>query len=154
LFLICFILGGMVLNKYDDDQKFTRYKYGYCSFNSLIILIVLNYIFGLFFNFQWGATKELEIIILIGITALGFINICVYKNVFFYKHNNKRAYSWFYFIIGIVYLYRNFQTYLTYPEEIILDGQIGIGAIDLFFGLLFFSISITYSIRTIIDKMK
>jgi len=81
--LIYPILGGMVLNKYDDDQKFIRYKYGYYSFNSLIVLIALNYIFGQFFNFQWGATKELEIIILIGITALCFINICVYKNAYF-----------------------------------------------------------------------
>lgn len=144
----------MVLNKYDDDQKFIRYKYGYYSFNSLIILIALNYIFGLFFNFQWGATNELEIIILIGITALCFINICVYKNAYFFKHNNKRFYSWFYLIIGIVYLYRNFQTYLTYPEEILLDGKIGGGIINLFFGLLFFSISITYFIRMTIDKIK
>ena len=65
------------MKKYDEYQKFMRYKYGYYSFNSLIFLVVFNYLIGLFFNFHWAITKELEIIILLIMIALFFINMMI-----------------------------------------------------------------------------
>ncbi|AEB28888.1 hypothetical protein CAR_c01370 [Carnobacterium sp. 17-4] len=140
------------MKKYDEYQKFMRYKYGYYSFNSLIALIVFNYLIGLFFNFHWATTKELEIIIIIIMIALFFINACVYKNAYFYKHDDKKSYSWLFFIIGVISLYTNFQTFLISPEKIILNGKVGSGVIPLFSGLIFLSISVTYFIRNRIDK--
>ncbi|WP_407372065.1 hypothetical protein [Carnobacterium sp.] len=142
------------MKKYDEQQKFRRYKYGYYSFNSLIVLIVFNYLIGLFFNFHWATTKELEVIILLIMIALIFINACVYHNAYFYKDDDKKSYSWLFFIIGSVSLYTNCQTFLISPEKIILNGKVGSGAIPLFSGLMFLSISITYFIRNRIDKKR
>ena len=142
------------MRKYDEYQKVVRYKYGYYSFNSLIILIVFNYLIGLFFNFHWATTKELEIIILLIIIALFFINACVYQRAYFYKDDDKKSYSWLFFIIGLISLYINFQTFLISPEKLMLNGKVGSGAIPLFSGLMFLSISITYFIRNRIDKKR
>lgn len=69
-----------MMKQYDEYQKFMRYKYGYYSFMTLILLIVSNYILGLIFEVQWAQTKELETIIITFITVLFFINISVYHN--------------------------------------------------------------------------
>lgn len=69
-----------MIKQYDEYQKFMRYKYGYYSFMTLILLIVSNYILGLIFEVQWAQTKELETIIITFITVLFFINISVYHN--------------------------------------------------------------------------
>ena len=79
-------------------------------------------------------------------------NLDGYNNNMFYKHGNKGSIRGFFFIKGVVGLYRPFQLFFTYPEKIILDGKIGSGVIQLFFGLLFFSISTTYFIRAKINK--
>ena len=59
-----------MMKQYDEYQKFMRYKYGYYSFMTLILLIVSNYILGLIFEVQWAQTKELETIIITFITVL------------------------------------------------------------------------------------
>ncbi|QQP70391.1 hypothetical protein JHE06_00595 [Carnobacterium sp. CS13] len=140
------------MKKYDKYQKFIRYKYGYYSFNLLISLFLLNYFLGLIFNFQWAATKELEVIIIMFVVVLFFVNISVYQNAYFRKGENKKSYSWLFLIVGLFSLYTAFQTFLISPEEIIIDGKLGRGVIQLFSGLIFISVPLTYFIRVRIDK--
>lgn len=140
------------MKQYDEYQRLMRYKYGYYSFISLIGLITLNYFLGLFSNLQWGVTKDLEMLIIMYIIVLFFVNISVYHNAYFRKNDNKKVISWLFLITGLFGLYTTYQTFLIMPEEIILDGKIGRGAIQLFSGLLFLSIPITTFIRNRIDK--
>lgn len=142
------------MKKYDEYQKLMRYKYGYYSFVFLICLFILNYLFGQFFNFQWGATKELEMLIIMFVVALFYVNISVYHNAYFHKNDDKKSYSWLFLIIGIISLYTTYQNFLISPEEIIINGKLGRGAIQLFSGLMFVSISITHFIRNKIDEKK
>ena len=142
----------MKVKQYDEFQKLMRYKYGYYSFISLASLIILNYILGLFLDFHWGATKELEILIIVYIVALFFVNICVYHNAYFRKNDNKMILSWLCLITGLIGLYTTYQTFLIRPEEIIIDGKIGSGVIQLFSSILFLSIPVTDFIRNKIDK--
>lgn len=140
------------MKQYDEYQKLMRYKYGYYSFIYLISLLALNYILGLFFNFQWGATKETEMLIIMFVVAIFFANISVYHNAYFRKNDNKKGISWLFLITGLFSLYTTYQTFLFMPEEIIIDGKIGSGAIQLFSGILFLSIPVTTFIRNRIDK--
>jgi len=137
------------MKQYDEYQKLMRYKYGYYSFISLIGLIMLNYFLGLSPNLQWGATKELEILIILFLVVLFFINISIYHHAYFRKNDNKKGISLLFLLTGLFSLY---ITFLIMPEEIIIDEKIGSGAISLFSGLLFLSIPITTFIRNRIDK--
>lgn len=140
------------MKQYDEYQKLMRYKYGYYSFISLISLIILNYFLGLFPNLQWGATIETEMLIIVFVVVIFFANISVYHNAYFRKKDNKKGISWLFLITGLFSLYTTYQTFLFMPEEIIIDGKIGSGAIQLFSGILFLSIPITTFIRNGIDK--
>ncbi|MER2001393.1 MAG: hypothetical protein ABS862_02125 [Carnobacterium inhibens] len=142
------------MKKYDDYQKSMRYKYGYFSFLFLNSLLVLNYLLGLFFNLKWGATKELETMIILFVVGIFFANACVYQNAYFHKNDDKKSYSWLFLIIGGIGLYTTYQTYLISPEELIINGEIGRGAIQLFSGLMFVSIPLTYFIRNRIDSKR
>ncbi len=140
------------MKQYDEYQKLMRYKYGYYSFISLISLIMLSYFLGLFSNLQWATTKELEMLIIMFIVILFFGNISVYNHAYFRKNDNKKGISLLFLLTGLFSLYTTYQTFLIMPEEIIIDGKIGSGAIQLFPGLLFLSIPITNFIRNRIDK--
>lgn len=140
------------MKRYDEYQKLMRYKYGYYSFISLVSLIILNYFLGLLFNLQWGATKEIEMLIILVIVGIFFANISVYHNAYFRKTDNPKGTTWLFLFVGLFSLYATYQTFLFQPEEIIINGKIGRGAIQLFSGLMFISISITYFIRNRIDK--
>ena len=142
------------MKQYDEYQKLMRYKYGYYSFNTLIILLALNYILGLFFNFQWGATKELEMLSILFIVAIVFTNISVYHNAYFRKNENKKDSSWLLLFVGLFGLYGTYQTFLFQPEEIIINGNINRGIIQLFSSLMFVSIPITYFVRNKIDERR
>ena len=142
------------MKKYDDYQKSMRYKYGYYSFIFLNSLLVLNYLLGLFFDLQWGATKELEMVIILFVVGLFFANACVYQNAYFHKNDDKKSYSWLFLILGGISLYTTYKTFLISPEELIIDGKLGRGAIQLFSGLLFVSIPLTYFIRNRIDRKR
>lgn len=79
------------MKKYDDYQKSIRYKYGYFSFLFLNSLLVLNYLLGLFFNLKWGATKELETMIILFVVGI-FLQMPVStKMLTFIKMMIKRA---------------------------------------------------------------
>jgi len=140
------------MKQYDEYQKLMRYKYGYYSFIYLIGLIILNYFLGLFPNLQWGETKELEMLIITFIVVLFYANTSVYHNAYFRKNDNKKGISWLFLITGLFSLYTTYQTFLIMPEEIIIDGKLGGGAIQIFSSLLFLSIPITTFIRNRIDK--
>lgn len=142
------------MKQYDEYQKLMRYKYGYYSFYSLIILLALNYILSLFFNFQWGATKELEMLIIVFVVTIFFTNISVYHHAYFRKNENKKGYSWLLLFVGLFGLYKTYQMFLFEPEEIIINGNINRGVIQLFSSLMFVSIPITYFIRNKIDEKR
>jgi low temperature requirement protein LtrA len=90
----------MKMKQYDEYQKLIRYKYGYYSFISLIGLIILNYFLGLFPNLQWGATREIEMLIIIGVVILFFGNISVYHHAYFRKNDNKKINYWLFLAVG------------------------------------------------------
>lgn len=140
------------MKKYDDYQKSIRYKYGYYSFVLLIWLFIANYLLGLFFNFQWGATKELEMLLIVFVISIFFANISVYHNSYFHKYDDKKGYSWLFLIIGLFGLCTTYQTFIISPEEMIMNGKIGRGAIQLFSSLMFVTIPITYFIKNKVDK--
>ncbi|MBC9826206.1 MAG: hypothetical protein ABS890_03720 [Carnobacterium inhibens] len=142
------------MKQYDEYQKFMRYKYGYYSFMTLILLIVSNYILGLIFEVQWAQTKELETIIITFITVLFFINISVYHNAYFRKNEDKKGSIIGLLFLGIFNIFVAYQSLGVYPEDFILNGKIGEGLIQFFSGLMFLSIPITYFIRDKIDKKR
>ncbi|WP_301426262.1 hypothetical protein [Carnobacterium sp.] len=142
------------MKQYDEYQKFMRYKYGYYSFMTLILLIVSNYILGLIFEVQWAQTKELETIIITFITVLFFINISVYHNAYFRKNEDKKGSIIVLLFLGIFNIFVAYQSLGVYPEDFILNGKIGEGLIQFFSGLMFLSIPITYFIRDKIDKKR
>jgi len=143
-----------MIKQYDEYQKFMRYKYGYYSFMTLILLIVSNYILGLIFEVQWAQTKELETIIITFITVLFFINISVYHNAYFRKNEDKKGSIIGLLFLGIFNIFVAYQSLGVYPEDFILNGKIGEGLIQFFSGLMFLSIPITYFIRDKIDKKR
>ncbi len=143
-----------MMKQYDEYQKFMRYKYGYYSFMTLILLIVSNYILGLIFEVQWAQTKELETIIITFITVLFFINISVYHNAYFRKNEDKKGSIIGLLFLGIFNIFVAHQSLGVYPEDFILNGKIGEGLIQFFSGLMFLSIPITYFIRDKIDKKR
>ncbi len=143
-----------MMKQYDEYQKFMRYKYGYYSFMTLILLIVSNYILGLIFEVQWAQTKELETIIITFITVLFFINISVYHNAYFRKNEDKKGSIIGLLFLGIFNIFVAYQSLGVYPEDFILNGKIGEGLIQFFSGLMFLSIPITYFIRDKIDKKR
>lgn len=143
-----------MMKQYDEYQKFMRYKYGYYSFMTLILLIVSNYILGLIFEVQWAQTKELETIIITLITVLFFINISVYHNAYFRKNEDKKGSIIGLLFLGIFNIFVAYQSLGVYPEDFILNGKIGEGLIQFFSGLMFLSIPITYFIRDKIDKKR
>ena len=143
-----------MMKQYDEYQKFMRYKYGYYSFMTLILLIVSNYILGLIFEVQWAQTKELETIIITLITVLFFINISVYHNAYFRNNEDKKGSIIGLLFLGIFNIFVAYQSLGVYPEDFILNGKIGEGLIQFFSGLMFLSIPITYFIRDKIDKKR
>lgn len=143
-----------MMKQYDEYQKFMRYKYGYYSFMTLILLIVSNYILGLIFEVQWAQTKELETIIITFITVLFFINISVYHNAYFRKNEDKKGSIIGLLFLGIFNIFVAYQSLGVYPEDFILNGKIGEGLIQFFSGIMFLSIPITYFIRDKIDKKR
>ena len=143
-----------MMKQYDEYQKFMRYKYGYYSFMTLILLIVSNYILGLIFEVQWAQTKELETIIITFITVLFFINISVYHNAYFRKNEDKKGSIIGLLFLGIFNIFVAYQSLGVYPEDFILNGKIGEGLIQFFSALMFLSIPITYFIRDKIDKKR
>ena len=143
-----------MMKQYDEYQKFMRYKYGYYSFMTLILLIVSNYILGLIFEVQWAQTKELETIIITLITVLFFINISVYHNAYFRNNEDKKGSIIGLLFLGIFNIFVAYQSLSVYPEDFILNGKIGEGLIQFFSGLMFLSIPITYFIRDKIDKKR
>ncbi|WP_414839583.1 hypothetical protein [Carnobacterium sp. TMP28] len=140
------------MKQYDEYQKLMRYKYGYYSFISLISLIMLNYFLGLFPNLQWAATKELEIMIILFLVVLFFINISIYHHAYFRKIDNKNRISWLFLIMGLFSLYLTYRNFLNFPEELIVDGKVGSSAIRLFSGIFFLSVPITTFIRNKLDE--
>lgn len=142
------------MKQYDEYQKLIRYKYGYYSYISLASLLVFNYIIGQYFNFQWGATKEIEMLIILFVVAIFFANISVYHHAYFRKNEDKKGYSWLLLIVGLFGLYVTYQIFLHQPEEIMINGNINRGAIYLFSSLMFVSIPITYFLRNKIDEKR
>ncbi|SEL23819.1 hypothetical protein SAMN04488700_0385 [Carnobacterium iners] len=140
------------MKQYDEYQKLMRYKYGYYSFIYLISLLGLNYLLGLFFNLQWGATKETEMLIIMFVVVIFFTNISVYHNAYFRKKDDKKVYSWLLLIVGLFSLYTTYQTFLIMLEEIMINGKINEGATRFLSGSLLVSIPITYFIKNKIDK--
>lgn len=99
-----------------------------------------------------GETKELEMLLIVFVVSLFFANISVYHNAYFHKYDDKMSYSWLFLIIGLLGLYTTYQSFLISPEEMIIDGKIGRGAIQLFSSLIFVTIPITYFIKNKIDN--
>lgn len=141
------------MKKYDEYQKLMRYKYGYYSFILLVSLLVLNNILDIFFNLQWGETKEVETLFIMFSVMLFFIILSVYHNAYFRKTDDVKAYIWIFLITGIINLYSsfdlgNFESGNTFNDKISTD------AVYTFGGLIWLAIPITYFIRNAIDKRK
>lgn len=141
------------MKKYDEYQKLMRYKYGYYSFILLVSLLVLNNILDIFFNLQWGETKEVETLFIMFSVMLFFIILSVYHNAYFKKNDDVKAYIWIFLITGIINLYSSFDLENFEPGNT-SNGKISTDAVYTFGGLIWLAIPITYFIRNEIDKRR
>lgn len=141
------------MKKYDEYQKLMRYKYGYYSFILLVSLLVLNNILDIFFNLQWGETKEVETLFIMFSVMLFFIILSVYHNAYFKKNDDVKAYIWIFLITGIINLYSSFDLENFEPGNT-FNGKITTDAVYTFGGLIWLAIPITYFIRNEIDKRR
>lgn len=67
---------GIISKKYDEHQVFMKYKRAYYSFNFLKSLLLINTFLGVIlgFRWEWGTTKEVEILVIIPNTTIKYIN--------------------------------------------------------------------------------
>ena len=112
------------MKKYDEYQKLMRYKYGFHSFNLLIALLGLNVLLDIFFEVQWGETKNTEILVFIVISAIFFNVTSVYHNAYFHKDEDVKTQLWSLAIVGGLSLFVSSLTLFYNPESILTNGRV------------------------------
>lgn len=137
------------MKKYDEYQIFMKYKCANLSFNLLIGLLLINAFLAvrLGSRWEWGTTKEIEILVIVLIASLFNTIISVYHNAWYTKENEKRGYMWFFLISGIINLTFTIEYFISNPNSLLINGKIGFEIFKLMPALLGLSISIPYFIR-------
>ncbi|MCC5894385.1 MAG: hypothetical protein JJU16_02910 [Alkalibacterium sp.] len=138
------------MKKYDEYQKFMRYKYGSHSFHILWFLIFANYTFGTIYNIQWAETKELEYILLAYIAIFYTLIMYVYHGAYYKKNQLSILNTLFAGIFGFFYLFWSLSVHLDF----ISDGRITFNITLPFLGVMWLSTSVAYLIRHLAEKRK
>lgn len=137
------------MKKYDEYQVLMMYKCGHHSFNLLIGLLLVNVFLGvrLGSRWEWGTTKEVEVLVILLIALLFNTIISVYHNAWYTKENEKRGHMWFFLIMGTLHLIFISTIFISKPNSLLTDGKVGFEIFKLMPALLGLSISIPYFIR-------
>lgn len=137
------------MKKYDEYQIFMKYKCANYSFNLLIGLLLINAFLAIRLGsrWEWGTTKEVEILVIVLIALLFNTIISVYHNAWYTKENEKRGHMWFFLIIGTLHLILISTIFVSEPNSLLTDGKVGFEIFKLMPALAGFSISISYFIR-------
>lgn len=142
------------MKKYDEYQIFMKYKCANHSFNLLTGLLLVNAFLGvrLGSRWEWGITKEVEVLVILLIASLFNAIISVYYNAWYTKENEKRGHMWFSLISGIIIIMFTIKYFTFTPNSLLIDGKIGFEFFKLMPGLAGLSISIPYFIRESKEK--
>lgn len=138
---------------FDEYQQFRRYRNGHQAFFLTNILIFISFIISLSGG-EWAESKGVEYFILLSIPST-YINIRnTWHGAYYRKKDNPLLYNIIFFVTGLLYIWL-FGSFGAGTEAgVIEDGKITWKAAQLWVGMLWISIPITYFIRHYIDKRK
>lgn len=138
------------MTNYDEYQKFIRYKYGHHGFIAVLALVLMNYFFSLFYDFQWAESKELEIIVLITLVVIITAILNVYHGAYFTKKQSPILYVVLFVFTGLMNLYLSFSAYSPLIEEGLVTSNI----VTVLSAILFLSLPLAYYARRVVDKRR
>lgn len=138
------------MNKFDEYQKFMRYKHGAQAFFLFLFLWVVNFFSSVVLEVQWAETQHTETALLVFAAVAYSIVRNIYHGAYFTKRQSPIFYSLLFLVTGIL----NIWTSLSPYTPLIENGKLTFNSIIFFTGFIWLSIPLTYLVRSVVEKVR
>lgn len=136
------------MKQYDEYQKYYNYKYGFHSFNILMLSILINSSLATF-EIQWAETRELEYALLVFPALYYSLLMNIYKGSYYKKNSLSALNSFFLGLWGVI-----FSLWIIFmgPEILSSSGQVASGIVPLLLGLMWVFGATVHAIASLIEN--
>lgn len=138
------------MKQYDEYQKYYNYKYGFHSFNILMLSILINSSLATF-EIQWAETRELEYALLVFPALYYSLLMNIYKGSYYKKNSLSALNSFFLGLWGVI-----FSLWIIFmgPDILSSSGQVASGIVPLLLGLMWVFGATVHAIASLIENKK